>query len=387
MDTYKLTHPWISFDFDAQSLPPSTWVQLGQIQAQCHQLAGAPLQPIAKKELSAVTLARHARGTTAIEGEALSQEEVLSIVNGEDNLPESKQQLKQEVVNIIALIKDVSDRMAPAACNENELPPLFSLEELKEFNQRLFTSLPLKDEHAPGDVRRRPILVGDYHAPPFHECWRLLDRLVDWINNFDPSPDAPFASGVLKAVIAHIYLSWILPFSDGNGRTARIMEFKLLLAAGAPPPVAHLLCDFYGSDRKTYLRKLDSTSTSGGNMNTFIQYAVQGLQEEVTEFQRTVRYRQLLTSWIRFIHAVFHGQTAPAALRRLNLMLALAPLRENPVRTADIKKLFPQVAQEYASVTSKALTRDINELCKMGLLVKDGRSVRCRVEQVRGLLS
>ncbi|NOY75701.1 MAG: hypothetical protein GXP32_07900 [Kiritimatiellaeota bacterium] len=32
--------------------------------------------------------------------------------------------------------------------------------------------------------------------------------------------------------LAHVYIAWIHPFGDGNGKTARLMEFYLLLRSG-----------------------------------------------------------------------------------------------------------------------------------------------------------
>ena len=48
------------------------------------------------------------------------------------------------------------------------------------------------------------------------------------------------AEGILKATLAHLYIAWIHPFGDGNGRTARLVEFMLLSRAGVPSPSAHL---------------------------------------------------------------------------------------------------------------------------------------------------
>jgi Fic family protein len=40
--------------------------------------------------------------------------------------------------------------------------------------------------------------------------------------------------GVIKSIIAHLYLAWIHPFGDGNGRTARLLEVRFLMEAGVP---------------------------------------------------------------------------------------------------------------------------------------------------------
>jgi hypothetical protein len=75
--------------------------------------------------------------------------------------------------------------------------------------------------------------------------------------------DAVYA--ILKAMVAHLYLAWTHPFGDGNGRTARLIEFHILLSAGVPSPAAHLFSNHYNQTRAEYYRQLDRASKSGGH--------------------------------------------------------------------------------------------------------------------------
>jgi Fic family protein len=81
---------------------------------------------------------------------------------------------------------------------------------------------------------------------------------------------------ILKAVVAHLYLAWIHPFGDGNGRTARLVEFQILLSSGVPSPAAHLLSNHYNQTRSEYYRQLDRASKSGGELAPFIEYGARG---------------------------------------------------------------------------------------------------------------
>jgi len=53
------------------------------------------------------------------------------------------------------------------------------------------------------------------------------------------------ASREYQAIVTHVYLKWIHPFGDGNGRTGRLLEFYILLRAGLPNIVSHVLSNFY----------------------------------------------------------------------------------------------------------------------------------------------
>jgi hypothetical protein len=100
--------------------------------------------------------------------------------------------------------------------------------------------------------------------------------MFQWLNA-DLNPplreDAPIPFAILKAIMAHLYLAWIHPFGDGNGRTARLLEFHILLEAGVPLPVAHLLSDHSNRTRAEYYRQLDRASKSGGDVLPFLSSA------------------------------------------------------------------------------------------------------------------
>ena len=111
---------------------------------------------------------------------------------------------------------------------------------------------------------------GAAHVAPHHE--RVPGAIEDLVA-FMGRDDLPV---LVQAAIAHAQFETIHPFADGNGRTARLVEFHLLLETGIPSPAAHLLSNHYNQTRSEYYRQLDSTSKSGGDILPFIQYAVQG---------------------------------------------------------------------------------------------------------------
>jgi len=110
MRTYKRTHHWITFKADLTKAPASFWMSLGEAQSKCEHIAGVPLQPSTVKELKKMYLAKGLLATTAIEGNTLSEEEILELVDGKLELPPSKEYLAQEVKNIIDTCNDFSFR-------------------------------------------------------------------------------------------------------------------------------------------------------------------------------------------------------------------------------------------------------------------------------------
>ena len=63
------------------------------------------------------------------------------------------------------------------------------------------------------------------------------------------------------------------PFGDGNGRTGRLLELAILLEAGLPQPVCHLLSNHYNLTRASYYREPDRGSRTSDGIYGFIAYA------------------------------------------------------------------------------------------------------------------
>src|ERR1700730_5616991 len=79
---HEKTHPWISFSLDTRKTPGITWVALGEARSKCEHLAGVPLMPNVAKLLHEVYLAKGVHATAAIEGNTLSERQVLRRIKG-----------------------------------------------------------------------------------------------------------------------------------------------------------------------------------------------------------------------------------------------------------------------------------------------------------------
>jgi len=220
-------------------------------------------------------------------------------------------------------------------------------------------------------------MVGSYRGIPAEDCEFLLRKFCEWLNSLDlpAGLDQPYS--ILAAVAAHLYFVWIHPFGDGNGRTARLIEFRYLLQAGFPIPAAHLLSNFYNLTRTEYYRRLDEAGRSGGDMTGFIAYAVQGLVDQLREQLMVIRDLQWDTAWQNYVYERLGGGS-PAVLRQKRLVLDLSGMEEKGgwVPVSGIPDLSARLAREYTNKSQKTLSRDLNALEKMGLIEREGRRVR-----------
>ena len=187
---------------------------------------------------------------------------------------------------------------------------------------------------------------------------------------------------LLKAVVAHIYIAWIHPFGDGNGRTARLVEFCVLTAAGIPSVGAHLLSNHYNATRSRYYRELAQASRSGGDLTRFLAYAIEGLVAELQQQLDDV-HGWIEAAWMHHVHAIFAESHSLTARRQRDLVLSLPA--EHFLPRASIPP-SPKLAEAYLGKHAKTIARDLNALDEFGLIERGPKGVRARREIMLSLL-
>lgn len=374
MRTYERTHPWITFRVNMKAASAEVWMLLGEAQSKCEHVAGVPLRPQTADDLHRLFLAKGVRATTAIEGNTLSERQVLDHLDGKLELPKSKEYLKQEIDNVVRACNEIWHEVLslqpPQATDAHQLTP----ERIKTFNATVLHDLKLDDGVQPGHVRTYDVGVAAYKAAPWADCDHLLARLCEWLNGpefrpDDPKPDRLVVSAILKAILAHLYLAWIHPFGDGNGRTARLVEFDILVHAGVPTPCAHLLSNFYNETRTEYYRQLDYASKSGGDVIPFLTYAIQGLVDGLRDQVNVIRNQQWDVTWRNYVHEMFRGPETSSDKRQKHLVLDLS-MRDVPIPRSQLTQVSPRVAEAYAQTGPRTLARDVNALQKRRLIVR-----------------
>jgi Fic family protein len=261
-----------------------------------------------------------------------------------------------------------------------------SVEKITDYNKLVLSGLSFEESIIPGQVRNYSVGVGGYRAAPAEDCEYLLEKLCSWLNEFQIPEDKRITFAILKAIIAHIYFVWIHPFGDGNGRTARLIEFQILLEAGIPTPAAHLLSNFYNQTRTEYYRQLDKTTKTKGNISDFIKYATTGFVDQLKEQLDIIRLQQWDIVWRNYVHEKFKDQTSEAAVRQRRLALDLSLLTDEPIRISKIPEISARMAAAYAKKTRKTMVRDVNKLINLGLFERTKEGIRAKKEIILAFL-
>jgi hypothetical protein len=162
MRPYEASHPWITFRFDLQRLSMGAWRLLGQAESKCEHLAGVPLRPEVALRLHQIYLTKGVHGTTSIEGNTLSEAEVLARVQGELPLPPSRAYLGTEIDNVVracnAIVEDV--------ISQNNLGILWRAGRRLRVPAREAVRVARAGLRRPHGDRRIPLLPGDCQGDP-----------------------------------------------------------------------------------------------------------------------------------------------------------------------------------------------------------------------------
>lgn len=221
---------------------------------------------------------------------------------------------------------------------------LYSPEFVCRIHARLYEKLPesdrLTDERAPippGTYRRRDVMVGRHVAPP----WTLVPELLrGWAHFYASLPGVE--KTVIGAACAHQRLAWIHPFTDGNGRAARLQTHLLLHSLGLTHGVWSLMRGLARTQEQYYAR-LNNADLPRRN-----DYDGRGplSQEELVAFARYML--EVCLDQVRFMRDMLELDALRERLRGL-----LLHLQENPWRIGSEKstvKLEALEALHYAAV-------------------------------------
>jgi Fic family protein len=378
---YLSSHPWLTFSFDLNRLDHSAWMIMGEIISKSMHVANAPIDPVRAKQLYNIFLAKGAAATTAIEGNTLSEDQVQKQIAGKLELPPSQEYLQREVQNIL----DACNYLVTST-RENGGREV-TREFVDDLNRRALNGLQLEENVVAGEVRHHSVVVAGYRGAPVADCHYLLDQLCKHVEEIiDVSADKKMMHGILAALFAHAYIALIHPYGDGNGRTSRLLEVYILFRCGFPMPTCQLLSNHYNKTRSVYYRQLDQISKSGGDLKGFVQYALQGFVDGLKEQVELIQGEQVRVTWMNFIHSKFAEESTLAAKRRRDLAIAISKEPE-PRTLEEVFEGSPKSNRAYASLDEKTLTRDLNILQDLGLIVRgSGRKVRPRLSQIQGFL-
>jgi Fic family protein len=207
--------------------------------------------PLNEAQLRRQAILRMAHTSTSIEGNRLAQFEVGKIYEGKTVRGPQKDILEVEnYYKALSLLEEMAKQ-------KHDLTE----EEILKIHKAVIMGLVDKDkigQFRPGDVYVLDDL-GDgremlrFKAPPAPQVPKLIKDLLEWITNSRASGIHPIIiHPIIIAGIFHLEFVSIHPFTDGNGRSARLLTQLLLYRMGWDFRKIIVLEDYYNHDRIAY---------------------------------------------------------------------------------------------------------------------------------------
>ena len=126
-----------------------------------------------------------------------------------------------------------------------------------------------------------------FTPPDYKEIEKRIKQLCHIAN--DPDFFGHFVHPVIKSIILHFYLSYIHPFIDGNGRTARALFYWSMLKNG------YWLTEFISISRilknapSKYSVSFLYTETDDNDLSYFIDYQLKVIKRSIEELHLYIR--------------------------------------------------------------------------------------------------
>ena len=339
------------------------------------------LAPEWRAQLDRLNRVRAVHGTTALEGNPLSEAEVsyqIDLADREGDAPSARLSKEQRQIRNASRAQIwVKERFTPGS------PPVGMSDILSM--HRMITETSDENHNVPGALRSQSVQVGSpdlggvHVGAPHHMLGGLMEEFVSFVNSRKLQSEHP----VIRALLAHFFLVTIHPFGDGNGRVSRLLEAGILFQHGYNVHGFYGLSNFFyrnGDQYKTLLQQIRRNPNSF-DVTPFFTFGVDGFASELEGINNFIKskinrvmYRQMLVSnyntKVSERRRMLNQREYQLLLHLLDETEPIDPFAPNPSREITLKELLNSgyVKGAYSNVTQRTLTRELVRLNELGFI-------------------
>ena len=187
---------------------------------------------------------------------------------------EEKSRLHPDVDDIVHYVEAVNYGIKRA-----ETLPI-SLRLIREIHEKLMIRARSTQHAYPGEFRRSQNWIGgktphdaSFVPPAPDDMNKSLDDLEKFIHAKDDYPS------LIKAGLLHAQFETIHPFTDGNGRTGRMLIAMYMHHAGLLELPVLYLSNYFKKYQKLYYQKLQSYHDEDSDIDTWLEFFLEGVAE------------------------------------------------------------------------------------------------------------
>lgn len=366
---------WDCFDFDYQLDSPKMVAFLIRIEGRKEAAMSLLLPSEWKEQLDVLNRIRTIHGSTALEGNPLSESNVADFLAGKIGLDSEGREFRQ-IQNADTAQTWVRARFLPGS------RPL-SLDDILHMHE-LMTRVSDEGNNVPGRFRTHGVQVGTpelggvHLGAPHENLQQLMEGFVAFVNSRRFQDEHP----VVRALLAHFFLVTIHPFGDGNGRVSRLVEAAILHEGGYNVHGFYGLSSYFYRNGDEYKRRLQECRRQQPfNVAPFVRFGLRGFDAELlginnfikTKLNRLV-YRDLLTRALGMRVSKRRQLINTREFALLDYLLAETeptdPFSEDlstRIRLADLVR-SPYVRGAYRDVTDRTFIREVLRLAELGFI-------------------
>lgn len=341
---------------------------VGEVEAAREVVNHAALVPAWEAQFRQDALSRTIHHGTHLEGNELSREQAVRIVQLNETLAERAAQKAgivgrdrdvQEVINYRRAMEWIDSVGKPAkepvVVNERlfcDLHDIISFRLLPEGQRGVYRLVDVVVKNSrTGEVTFRPPKVDDIGTQ--------LKGFFGWLNSESGRRHHP----VIRAGITHYELVRVHPFTDGNGRTARALALLLLFIEGYDVKRFFSLDEYYDQDAAEYYTALQSVGSGESyDLTYWLEYFTLGLAKELNK----VKLEVLKLSRDIQLKAKIGHQVALSE-RQIKILETIQNGSGGRAVSADLEKVLPMVSVD-------TILRDVKDLLRKGLIKKRGKT-------------
>lgn len=359
---------WLQFQYNESDFT--------EIALQFTALAGESqgfVQSLSGNEQSETTLTilvKEAIKSSAIEGEILSREDLVSSIRKNLGYPTPSFHIKDKRAEGIAMLLVKARENIDEDLTEIQL---FEWHKLLMMGNKSINSGQYRSHSEPMQVVSGASgkEIVHFEAPPSVRVPEEMRLFFAWFNQTKHSGKNQIANLLIRSAIAHLYFETIHPFEDGNGRIGRIIAEKTL-AQGLKRPILMSLSTAIEADKKSYYTALKKAQRTN-DLTEWIHYFSKTILKAQQDFKDTIDFLLKKTSFFN----KYQSQLNEAQTKVINRML------EN----GEAEFVGGMNARKYQSITqvSKATaTRHLQDLVEKDILIslQKGRSTNYQVNMV-----
>lgn len=328
-------------------------------------VADLPVLPDLATSLQEELIKRSIFGTAAIEGNPLSEKQVMELISGSGNVA-STEKAETEIYNLKKTYEYIDE------ISTDKESKLISEDKIKYIHKLITSGIEYADNY-PGKYRHHTVKVGDtshggiYTPPKINkDIAMLVSALVNWLN----SEEVMKLNPIIRCSLAHYHLALIHPFTDGNGRTARAIEALLLRSANVKYVPLMLSNYYYKNIDNYYWAFSKSIKSENGEVTDFLEFVLQGFVESLNEIKDKITYF-IRRFALREAYLQLHN-ASKVSKRQLDLLNILLSSNKG-FATSDLKRTAP-FKTIYGKLSDRTVKRDVKHLLDNEFIIGNDNS-------------